>query len=154
MASTGPSDDRGDRGVTGPERAYFAAVGLLAAWVGLPAYFAPSRVDKVLPFGVPPLHARVIGAIYISALAFLVGAMLARRWADIRVIPVILVIWTGGLGLVTVLHHDMFDFTKTQTQVWFGAYVAHPLIAVLLPGEHPRGRAPGKPRAPPPHCAP
>jgi hypothetical protein len=118
--------------VTTGERVYFAAVGLLAAWVGFPAYLAPDKVTKVLPFGVPPLHSRFIGAVYLSGFALMVSGLVARRWSSIRWIPLMTAIWTGGLLVITLLHHDDFDFTKTQTQVWFGAYVAYPLIGLWI----------------------
>jgi hypothetical protein len=122
---------RADGGaVTWTERAYFAAVGLLAAAVGLPAYLAPADVDSVLPFPVPPLHARLIGAMYLSGLAIMIGGLLARRWAEVRLVPAITALWTGGLLLVTLLHLEAFDFTTTQTRIWFGAYVAYPLIGI------------------------
>ena len=35
---------------------------------------------------------------------------------------------TPDLLLVTLLHRDDFDFRKLQTRVWFGAYLAYPLI--------------------------
>jgi hypothetical protein len=122
--------------VTTRERAYFAAVALLAGWVGFPAYLAPSKVTKVLPFEVPPLHSRFIGAVYLSGFALMVSALLARRWSSIRWIPLMTAIWTGGLLVITLLHHDDFDFAKTQTQVWFGAYVAYPLIGIWIMLEH------------------
>jgi hypothetical protein len=126
-----------DVGITGAavttgERVYFAAVGLLAAWVGFPAFVVPEKVTKVLPFAVPPLHSRFIGAVYLSGLAFMISGLVARRWASIRWVPLMVAIWTGGLLVITLLHHDDFDFAKTQTQVWFGAYVAYPLIGLWI----------------------
>src|SRR4051794_13683155 len=64
--------------VTWSERVYFLAVGVLAAAVGLPTYFRPANAADVLPFGVPLLHARLIGAMYLSGLAIMLGAILAR----------------------------------------------------------------------------
>lgn len=126
-------DQRRHRGtVKATERVYFAAVGVLAAVIGLPAYLAPAQVDVVLPFAVPPLHARLIGAMYLSGLAIMVGGLLARRWAEVRVVPVIIAIWTGGLLLVTLLHLEAFDFTTMQTRIWFGAYLAYPLIGTWI----------------------
>jgi hypothetical protein len=118
--------------VTAGERAYFAAVALLAGVVGFQAYFVPAKVSKVLPFDVPPLHARFIGAVYLSGFAFMVAGLLARRWSAIRWVPLMTAIWTGGLLVVTLLHHDDFDFTKTQTQIWFAAYVAYPVIGLWI----------------------
>ena len=116
--------------VTVTERLYFLAVGVLAALVGVPAYLAPAHVDSVLPFAVPPMHSRLIGAVYLSGLVIMVGGLLAERWAEIRVIPLLTAIWTGGLLLVTLLHLEDFDFAKTQTRIWFAAYVAYPLIGI------------------------
>lgn len=128
-----PGDQLGHRDrVTTTQRSYFAAVGALAAWVGLPAYLVPAQVEAVLPFAVPALHARLIGAMYLSGLAIMVGGLLSRRWAEVRTIPAITAIWTGGLLLVTVLHLDQFDFGRTQTQIWFAAYLAYPLIGIAI----------------------
>ena len=82
--------------VTAGERVYFAAVGLLAFWVGLWCFFVPKEADKVLPFAVPPLHARFLGAMYLSGLAFMVGAIVSRAWAEVRVVPAMAAIWTEG----------------------------------------------------------
>ena len=118
--------------VTWYERAYFLAVGTLAAAVGVPTFISPANAADVLPFAVPPLHARLIGAMYLSGLALMLGATFARRWSDVRLVPAITAIWTGGLLLVTLLHLEAFDFATTQTQIWFGAYVAYPLIGIWL----------------------
>src|SRR5215213_9427259 len=118
--------------VTWVERAYFAAVGVLAATVGVPAYFAPAQVESVLPFAVPPLHSRLIEAMYLSGLAIMIGGLLARRWPEVRLVPAVTAIWTGGLLLVTLLHLEAFDFATTQTRVWFGAYVAYPVMGIWL----------------------
>lgn len=116
--------------VTLAERAYFVAVGALAGTVGIPAYFAPAQVVSVLPFAVPPLHARLIGAMYLSGLAIMLGSVLARRWEEVRLVPGITAVWTGGLLLVTLLHLETFDFATTQTRIWFAAYVAYPVIGI------------------------
>jgi hypothetical protein len=127
--------------VTTGERLYFAAVGLLAAWVGFPLFLAPSKVTKVLPFSVPPLHARFIGAVYLSGFTLMLGGLFARRWSTIRFVPLMTAVWTGGLLIVTLLRHGSFDFDKTQTQVWFGAYVVYPLIGIWLHVRHHRAGA-------------
>lgn len=126
----------GRPGVTWFERAYFFAVGALAAAVGLPTFFTPGRAVEVLPFPVPPLHARLIGAMYLSGLAIMLAALVARRWADVRLVPAITAIWTGGLLLVTLLYLEAFDFATKQTLIWFGAYLAYPVIGVWLLVRH------------------
>jgi hypothetical protein len=122
------------------ERLYFMAVGLLALWVGIWGFLAPKSVGRALPFVVPPLHARFLGAMYLSGLTFMGGAALSRRWAEVRIVPPITAIWTGGLLVVSLLHFGEFDLSEPQDQVWFAAYVAYPLIALWLTWRH-RGDA-------------
>lgn len=118
------------------EKIYFLAVGLLALWVGYWGYFVPGRVDKAIPFLVPPLHARFIGAIYLSGLVFMIAGMLVRRWADLRFVPLLTALWTGGLLVVSLLHLEEFDFSKSQSRIWFAAYILYPLIALWLAWRH------------------
>lgn len=118
------------------EKVYFLAVGLLALWVGSWGYFAPSQVDRAIPFLVPPLHARFIGSIYLSGLVFMIAGMVVRRWADLRFVPLMTALWTGGLLVISLLHLEQFDFSKTQSQVWFAAYILYPAIALWLAWRH------------------
>ncbi|MEO8381868.1 MAG: hypothetical protein ABI779_19560 [Acidobacteriota bacterium] len=113
-------------------RIYFAAVGLLALRVGFVGYFNPGDVVRVIPWQVPPLHARFLGAMYISGLVFMIGAMLVRRWSEVRVVVPMIAIWTGMLFVVSLLHLDEFDYSRLQVWIWFGAYFVYPLIAVWL----------------------
>ena len=129
------------------ERAFFAAVGLLALWVGGWGFFIPDQVDMALPFLVPPLHARFLGAMYLSGLTFMIGAIRSRTWAEARIVPPITAVWTGGLLVVSLFHYDAFDLGQPQDAVWFAAYLIFPLIALGLVWRH-RGadshqRAPG-----------
>jgi hypothetical protein len=130
------------------ERLYFVAVALLALWVGTWGFFVPRSVGRALPFVVPPLHARFLGAMYLSGLTFMVGAALSRTWAEVRVVPPITAMWTGGLLVVSLIHLGEFNLGEPQDQVWFAAYVAYPLIALWLTWRH-RGdaheRLPGEP---------
>lgn len=123
------------------ERAYFGAVALLALWVGVWGFFVPARVERALPFSVPPLHARFLGAMYLSGFAIMVGSMLARDWEEIRPVPLMTALWTGGLGLISLLHLDTFPSGRVQTWVWFAAYTAYPAIGLALARRH---RVPGE----------
>ena len=71
--------------VTRNHKIYFAAVGLLALWVSFWGLLIPEHVDKAIPWLVPPLHARFIGAIYLSAVILMGGSMLARDFAEVKV---------------------------------------------------------------------
>ena len=124
--------------ITRSERLYFAAVGVLALWVGFWGYFVPSEVERAIPFSVPPLHARFLGAVYLSGLAIMVGGLLARSWREIRLVPILTALWTGGLCVISLFHLDRFDFDTPQPWVWFAAYVIYPLIALGLAWRHRR----------------
>jgi len=122
--------------ITRSERLYFAAVGVLALWVGFWGYFVPSDFERAIPFSVPPLHARFLGAVYLSGLTIMVGGLLARSWREIRLVPILTALWTGGLCVISLFYLDRFDFATPQPWVWFAAYVIYPLIALGLAWRH------------------
>jgi hypothetical protein len=134
------------------ERAYFAAVAALAAWVGTWGYFAPASVERALPWPLPPLHARFLGAMYLAGVAFTAGCMLARQWRSVRVVVPMIAVWTGVLFVVSLFHLDDFDFDRTQSWVWFAAYLIYPLVAAGLAVAH-RGDGVGADARPPPGWA-
>jgi hypothetical protein len=127
------------------ERLFFFAVALLALWVGSFGAFAPRNVDWALPWLVPPLHARFLGAMYLSGAVFMLGAAVARRWSTIRVVVPMCAIWTGLLLVVSLLHPSEFDWRKQQVWIWFGAYLVFPVGAALIAWRrrHDQSQGPG-----------
>lgn len=115
--------------VTRPQKIFFGAVLALAANVGVIGMFNPGHIGATLAFDVPPLHARFLGAMYLSGATFMALAILARRWHAIRVVVPMIAIWTGMLGLVSLLHLEAFDWSREQVWTWFAAYIGFPLIA-------------------------
>jgi hypothetical protein len=111
---------------------FYAAVGLLAVWVGAWGHLAPARVDAALPWLVPPMHARFLGAMYLSGTTFMLGALLARRWSSIRVVVPMISVWTGMLFIVSLFHLPEFDWNRPQVWIWFAAYFSYPLIAAWI----------------------
>ena len=111
---------------------YFFAVGFLALWVGIFGFFLPTHVDWALPWLVPPLHARFLGSMYLSGATFMVLALFASRWSEVRVVLPMIAIWTGMLFIISLFYPGEFNFAKPQPWIWFGAYLAYPLIAVWL----------------------
>lgn len=111
-------------------KVYFFAVGLLAAVVGVWGYFIPAQVHTAIPWLVPPLHARFLGAMYLSGATAMVLCLLAGRWAQVRVILPMIAIWTGLLFVISLFHLQEFNFARPQPWVWFGAYLLYPLIAL------------------------
>jgi hypothetical protein len=122
--------------VTRGHKTYFAAVGLLALWVGFWGYFIPAQVDFAIPWLVPPLHSRFLGAMYLSGATFMAGCILARRWAEVRVVVPMIAIWTGMLFVVSLFYLDEFDFSRPQVWIWFAAYLVYPAIAIWLAWQH------------------
>jgi hypothetical protein len=111
-------------------KVYFLAVGLLAVWVGVWSYFIPTQVDAAIPWLVPPLHARFLGAMYLSGATAMALCVLASRWAQVRVILPMIAIWTGMLFVISLWHLPEFNFARPQPWVWFGAYLLYPFIAL------------------------
>ena len=118
--------------ITRGQKIYFAAVGLLAWWVGVWGYFIPSQVDQAIPWLVPPLHARFLGAMYLSGTTFMIGGILSRYYAEVRTMVPAIAIWTGMLFIVSLFYLEEFDYSRTQVWIWFGAYILYPLIALWL----------------------
>lgn len=131
--------------VTRAQKIYFGAVGLLALWVGIWGYFLPTQVDKAIPWLVPPLHARFLGAMYLSGTVFMIGGILSRYYEEVRVMIRVILIWTGMLFIVSLFYLKEFDYTRAQVWIWFGAYLIYPLIALWLmwKDRHKRENIPG-----------
>jgi len=129
------------------DKIFFGAVAFLAVWVAGFGWFAPGSVDRALPWMVPPLHARFLGAMYVSGATFMVGALLAKSWPAVRVVVPMISAWTGALFLVSVLRLADFDFTRPESWVWFSAYLSYPLIAAWITwrmrANRDRGNGPG-----------
>jgi hypothetical protein len=111
---------------------YFFAVGFLALWVGFFGFFLPAHVDWALPWLVPPLHARFLGSMYLSGATFMVLSLYAKRWDEVRVVLPMIAIWTGMLFIISLFYLSEFNFATPQPWIWFGAYLAYPLIALWL----------------------
>jgi hypothetical protein len=123
-----PSSDHVTRG----QRIFFGFVLALAGYVGIWGMFLPGDIVRALPFAVPPLHARFLGAMYLSGATFMILGMLAREWAEVRVVAPMIAIWTGTLGIVSLLHLEAFDWERIQVWIWFAAYIAYPIIAAWI----------------------
>jgi hypothetical protein len=111
------------------QRALFGTVLLFASWVAAWGWLYPAEFGRALPFNAPPLHARFLGAMYLSGATFMLLATIARRWSEIRVATAILAIWTGVLGVISYLHLAVFDWSRDPTWYWFVAYIGFPLLA-------------------------
>ena len=112
------------------QRIYLGAVAALALVVGFWCYFVPTRSAIAIPWQLPTLCATFLGAMYLSGAIFNATCMFARRWVDVRVIMPMIAMWTGGLTIISLFYLPLFDFTRIQVWIWFGAYIVYPLIAL------------------------
>lgn len=113
-------------------RLTFALIAIFALWVAGWGLAAPQAIGTALPFALPPLHARAIGAIYLAGAVLMIGAALARDRASTDVPLAMATTWTGWLLFVSVLHPELFDAAVPATRFWFGAYVGFPIAGLLL----------------------
>jgi hypothetical protein len=122
--------------LTTAQRIYLGAVAGLALWVGFWCYFVPTRSATAIPWGVSVLCATFFGSMYFSGAVFTGTCMFGKRWVDVRVVMPMIAMWTGGLTIISLFYLPVFDFTRPQVWVWFGAYIIYPLIALGLMWTH------------------
>jgi hypothetical protein len=79
---------------------------------------------------VPPLHARFLGAVYLSAALVLAWGLSARRQAEVRMPILLVTVWTGLLMVLSLFHLDVFDWSHKPVWFWFGAYALYPAVGV------------------------
>jgi uncharacterized membrane protein (DUF2068 family) len=123
--------------VPGPRNSVYLRMlfGSVAAFAGIVAFWglcAPEEMAHAIPLSVPPLHARFLGAMYLSGTVLMIGGIAARQWREVRVVTLMLALWTGLLGAVSVGHLDAFDWARLQTWFWFFAYIDFPLAAFWI----------------------
>jgi hypothetical protein len=127
------------------QRVLFACVLSFAGWVAFWGLFRPTSVARAIPFTVPPLHARFLGAMYLSGAVFMFLGMLGRQWHEVRVVTLTLAVWTGMLGIVSLFHLELFNWSRDQVWFWFFAYICFPLVALWVAwcqrsgSDHPAG---------------
>lgn len=117
-------------------RIYFALVGSFGLWVGFWGVFQPTEIDRAIPWLVPPLHARFIGAIYLAAAVMLVWSFFARQVQEVAIVVIVSVLWTGWLLLVSLLNLGQFDWARPPVWFWFFAYIAYPVMGARLAWLH------------------
>lgn len=113
-------------------RLYFLIVSGFTAWVGWFGFVEPGQILRALVWPLPPLHARFVGALYVSATVFLLLAAAMHSRAAVEAIVRIALAWTGWLLLITIAHRDLFDPARAQTWFWVVAYVSFPIAAAWL----------------------
>lgn len=120
------------RGISIAHRIYFFAVSSFGIYVGVMGYFNPVLISYAVPFDLPPLHARVIASLYLAGGTMMFLAGLAKYPSQIRLSTIVATIWTGSLGIVTLIYIQEFDLTQRRTLFWFFAYSVYPVLGVFF----------------------
>jgi hypothetical protein len=118
--------------ITRGERAFYAIVALSALWIGSWCYVVPAYVRVGMPWNAPPLHARFLGAIYLSATTFCLCSAFARTRAQLRAVLPMIAIWTGVVLVVSFFYLTQADYLRGPVWIWLLAYLVYPLIALRL----------------------
>ncbi len=79
----------------------------------------------------PTVMASALGAFYISLTPVLLLVLLARRWANIRVIVLPALAFTTAELVATLLHWDKFSVGTLPFDVWLVSYVVPPPVFLL-----------------------
>lgn len=125
-------EDEPSSRVSAGQRLLFGSVFVFAGWVAVWGLFYPRLIGTALPLSVPPLHARFLGAMYLSGATFMLLAALAREWSEVRVATIILAVWTGTLGVISLFYLEAFSWSHGPTWFWFFAYICFPLVALWI----------------------
>jgi len=114
------------------EKAFYVIVALSALWIGSWCYVNPAYVRTALPWFAPPLHARFLGAVYLSATTFCFCSAFARTRAELCAVLPMIAIWTGVVFVVTPFYLTPADYLRPPVWIWLVAYFIYPLIALWL----------------------
>jgi hypothetical protein len=120
-------------------RVFYAIVAAFALWVGVLSYFDPALVVYAIPWPVPPLHARFIGALNLSATAMCVMAAVSNARNDVRHLPLLIAVWSGIICLASFLHLEAYHYGEAPIWIWIVAYIAFPAVACFLVFKTERG---------------
>src|SRR5438876_2588570 len=99
-------------------RAMFGLVAIAAGVSGLALVAFPGSTPKFFSWGLSPSPlASLIGAFYIaSAVTFALAVW--RNWRETRGLTVGIVGLSVPIFLVSLVHHDIFDFGVPQAWAW------------------------------------
>jgi hypothetical protein len=116
---------------------------VLAGWVAVVGLLFPRHVDIAVPWALPPLHAQVIGALYLSGAVFMAAMARGGPWSRQSVVVPMIAVWTGGLLVVLLAHWDRVARVDATVVVWLVAYAVLPATELRRLWTHRRAAAPG-----------
>jgi hypothetical protein len=114
-------------------RVWFTLGVLAGLFPAIAGPLAPATLDKVFSWvEIPELHARFIGGIYLFAVVYTFGCLIARRPWQTADAHWAIVIFTGLIGYLNLVNLDAFDFSLVAPKVWFAIYVVFPIAGVPI----------------------
>ena len=122
-------------------RVFFGIVAAFALWVGALSFLEPSLVVYAVPWPAPPLHARFIGALNLSAMVMCIMSAASTSREDVRHLPLLIAVWSGVICLASFLHLEAYHYGEAPIWIWIIAYVAFPVVACFLAFKMGRGDA-------------
>jgi hypothetical protein len=115
------------------QKALYGLISIAALHIFFVGFFDPPGMALMLDWtDVPPLHARFIGAVYLFGGLYTGGGLLAKRREQVRWTAPMIVIWTGTLGVLTLLNFNLFDLSRVSHLTWIISYLVYPLWGLWL----------------------
>jgi hypothetical protein len=109
-----------------PLRILLAIACLLLVLVGIALYFFPETAIKYWVWSIKPSKTRLLGAIYLSALAPMAIATYLNRWSPVRLVLSMLCVFAIVVSIVTAFNVSNM-IPRKATGIWFGIYIAESL---------------------------
>jgi hypothetical protein len=126
----GRSPDHDDR-VLGYTRglSLFIVPFLLVAFVIL--YLFPGHTARLWAWTIPStMTSMVLASAYLGGAYFFLRVQRERRWSAMRAGFPAVAVFSGLLGVATVLHWEKFSHTHVSFWLWAGLYFTAPLLVV------------------------
>ena len=116
---------------------------LLVAFVIL--YLFPTRTDRLWAWTIQsPMTSMVLASAYLGGAYFFLRVQRQRRWAAIRAGFPPVSLFSGLLGVATIVHWDKFDHAHLAFWLWAGLYFTAPLLVLAaFVRNQPYAAAPG-----------
>ena len=126
-------------------RAMFGLVAIAAGVSGVALVAFPGSTPTFFSWGLSPSPlASLIGAFYIaSAVTFALAV--SRNWRETRGLTVGIVGLSVPIFVVSLVHHDIFDFGVPQAWAWVLLFGAFPIAAIVLMVTQPHAVGQGRP---------
>lgn len=124
-------DDRNATAIHPVLRAWLVAEVFFATVASIATFIDPARAGQTNPPGfawpIPVLAmAATLGVFYAASLPATVWAVTLKRWQEVRVLMIPLVVFATLMTLMTFVHWDKFAVGSKPFLVWMVSYVVPP----------------------------